>query len=174
MIELFHCFIMFSLSLPKIVWILFSNAYGPSLPILSGISRINFSSPVLLNQGKFSRIFNILKYFFSSKNYSLFNSFHLPDITFSDFILSVYFPFVSQSFCLASFSQDYQQPHSLQNLILLSIRYPFSVLAHFRCYSQIRSKIRCWERKNLNQTRIIGQSSQESEKNKLTTFPCLN
>ena len=94
---------MFSLSLPKIVWILFSNAYGPSLPILSGISRITFSSPVLLNQGKFSRIFNILKYFFSSKNYSLFNSFHLPDLTFSDFILSVYFPFVSQSLCLASF-----------------------------------------------------------------------
>ena len=58
---------MFSLSLPKIVWILFSNVYGLSLPILSVISRITFSSPDLINQGKFSRIFNILKYFFLLK-----------------------------------------------------------------------------------------------------------
>ena len=40
------------------------NAYGPSPPILSGVSRITHSSPDLMNQEKFSRFFNILKYFF--------------------------------------------------------------------------------------------------------------
>ena len=35
--------------------------YGPSLPILAEVSRITHSSPDLLNQEKFSRIFNILK-----------------------------------------------------------------------------------------------------------------
>ena len=42
--------------------------YGPNLPILSGVSQITHSSPNVLNQEKFSRIFNIINLFFSSKN----------------------------------------------------------------------------------------------------------
>ena len=37
------------------------ETYDPSLPIYSGVSRITHSSPDLLNQEKFYRIFNILK-----------------------------------------------------------------------------------------------------------------
>ena len=34
-----------------------SVPYGPSLPILSGVSRITHSSPDLINPEKFSQIF---------------------------------------------------------------------------------------------------------------------
>ena len=37
------------------------TAYGPSLSILRGVSQKNCSSPDVLNQEEFSRIFNILK-----------------------------------------------------------------------------------------------------------------
>ena len=61
--------------------------------------------------------------------------FMYPALTFSDFVLSVYFPFVSLPFCLASFSLNYRRPHFLKNSILSNISYLFSVLAHFFCYS---------------------------------------
>ena len=69
------------------------NSYGPGLPILSEASQITHCSPDPLNQEKFSRIFNILKYLFSSENESLFDSFHVPSFSFlrksfSDFVLS--------------------------------------------------------------------------------------
>ena len=103
------------------------NAYGPSPPILSGVSRITHSSPDLMNQEKFSRFFNILKYFFYLlRTRACLIRFMYPALTFSDFVLSVYFPFVSLPFWLASFSLNYQRPHFLKNSILPYILDPFS------------------------------------------------
>ena len=78
-----HCkfFNHFNIFFSKDAYV-FLEAYGPSLPILSGISRITHSSPNLLNQEKISRIFNVLKYFFSSRNYSLFDSFYVSSFNF--------------------------------------------------------------------------------------------
>ena len=62
--------------------------------------------------------------------------FMYPALTFSDFVLSVYFPFVLLPFCLALFSFSYQRSHFLENSILPNICDPFFMLPNFCCYSQ--------------------------------------
>ena len=123
-----------------------SRPYGPSLATLSRV----------LNQEKFSQIFNILNFFLLLRTRVCLIRFMYPALTFSDFVLSVQFSFVSLPFY---YGHTFQKNRSCRIFVI-----HFLSLHNFVVIPKIRSKIRRWNKKVSTEQELLSVRVAKSQR----------
>ena len=133
-----------------------SHPYGPSLTTLSGV----------LNQEKFSQIFNILNFFLLLRTRFCLIRFMYPALTFSDFVLFHFVSFVSLPFY---YGHTFQKNRSCRIFVI-----HFLSLHNFVVIPKIRSKIRrCNKKVSTEQELSVRVAKNQRKTSCYFIFRCL-